>query len=455
MSADGSPPDQLSGPHPQVILAAILKVLAEPFTLSERAYEKRLELMALHEALREIPLPLECMGDAAEFYMYVSYTDSPHVIACKRLVNAWFRQLATADLNIVECTRKSVRKDRPVILVPLEAANSGHVMFRTFAKSIGQLRKRFEVVGLTAGDYANFDFLEAFDSIICLDSGEVEQTISAIEAKQPEIILYPSVGMTSWCVALSNIRLAPIQIAFPGHPASTFSEAIDYYVVESDVAGAQKFYSEKLALIPPGCSRSTPKPIELGHADRSGRLKVAIPATAMKIIPPFLKVLREIQQRCPEIEYHFFTHHAGLAHAKIEYALKQWFADCTVYHLADYPAYMNQLNQCSLGLTTFPFGASNSVLDCLLCGIPVLTLEGQEIHERMASSMLRRIQMDSMIAYSVEEYIGKAAALIHDGAKVELPTPERILEEFTSAAPPELEDVYLKVFTDIYEAACA
>lgn len=437
------------------MLAAILKVLAEPFSINERSYGQRLRLMSLHETLSQVSLPLECAGQAAELYMYASYAGSQHVSAVKRMVNKWFRDLAMVD-KVVECERASEWQERPIIVVPLEAANSGHVMFRTFADPIKQLRKRFEVVGLIAGDYANWDFVGVFDRVIQLDSGNIAGSADAIHALRPEIILYPSVGMTSWCVALSNLRLAPIQVAFPGHPASTWSDVIDYYMAESDVAGAQEYYSEKLITLPVGSTRSTPKEFTIKPKDNQ-RFRVAIPATAMKIIPTFLHALQSIKAECPEIEYHFFTHYAGLDHAKVEYDLKQWFSDCKVYHRADYADYMNQLNQCALGLITFPFGAANSLLDCFACDIPVITLEGLEIHERMASGIMRRVGMDSLITQSVAEFVRIATSsirLIQRGYGPQAPSPDEVALEFCGEGPIESRDAYLNAFTAIYEAAC-
>ena len=74
--------------------------------------------------------------------------------------------------------------------------------------------------------------------------------------------MLPDVGMTPQSRILSLYRIAPIQFSAWGHPITTGSENIDYYL-SSDLmepADAQSHYSEKLIRLP-NLALFLPKPI--------------------------------------------------------------------------------------------------------------------------------------------------------------------------------------------------
>jgi hypothetical protein len=413
--------------------------------------------MSLHEILVQIVLPYEeCMRDATHLYMHCTYTDAPDRHECKRMVNKWLRELAISDPSVRECTRTLEWKERPTMIVPLEWNNSGHVMYRSFAPSIRQLRKRFNLIGMCGGENTTIDTIGLFDKMIHIgDHSEDFSVITdMIHAEEPDIIFYPSVGMAAWVIMLSTLRLAPMQFCVPGHPASTFSPVMDYMFLEESGIGDMERYSEEIVSMPSNSGCFERKPVELLPADRSGKMRVAIMATAIKIIPPFLHALKAIKDRCPDIEYHFFTHHDGLAHYKIEYELKKWFPDAMVYYKTTYEEYMQQLNGCSFGLTSFPFTAANSILDCFVCGFPALTIEGNELSERMGAIMLRRLGLpERLIAHSVDEYVNEAVYQINGGVK-EISVDRTLLD---SAFHDEgrFGDAFLHAVESVYEeAAC-
>src|ERR1700739_4073676 len=68
--------------------------------------------------------------------------------------------------------------------------------------------------------------------------GECLKTIRDFaEAEQPDVLYMPSVGMFVLTVFMSNLRIAPLQIAALGNPAPTHSDKIDYISVEEDYVG--------------------------------------------------------------------------------------------------------------------------------------------------------------------------------------------------------------------------
>ena len=51
-----------------------------------------------------------------------------------------------------------------------------------------------------------------------------------IKEQAYDFVFYPAVGMHAADIILSNVRLAPVQLTSYGHPASTQSKYIDYFI---------------------------------------------------------------------------------------------------------------------------------------------------------------------------------------------------------------------------------
>ena len=100
----------------------------------------------------------------------------------------------------------------------------------------------------------NFDkiihVLNCYNSLILNKNGD--NTIKLLLNEKFDIMIYPSIGMSKLS-QLSNIRLAPLQLMFPGHPITSGSKNIDYILLpnyfvknESEKNLLQESVSEKI-----------------------------------------------------------------------------------------------------------------------------------------------------------------------------------------------------------------
>jgi hypothetical protein len=332
-------------------------------------------------------------------------------------------------------------------------------MFRCYSRSIQQLRERFRTVCIYRGAEVDAEGLQAFDKAVSIEGESIAITkiIEAIQNEKPDIIFYPSIGMAAWFVALSTLRLAPIQIMCPGHPASSFSSEIDYFVTEKDLIGNPDLYGEKTIGLPVGTLRYVPRSgfTPLRPVDVSTSRRVAVPAMATKLIPPFLRALQQIKERHPDIEYVFFPNQVSIAHDIITKDLRRWFPNCIVHPRTDYQTYMDRLGECLIALDTFPFGGTNSALDCLLLGMPIIVLENDDHTGRAAAQSIRRLGMreEWFIAYTANHYVQLADDEIHlaKHGPISMPSAASVEAEFFGDGPPEVQGEFVRAFWQIYE----
>ena len=74
---------------------------------------------------------------------------------------------------------------------------------------------------------------------------------STIEKEKFEVLFYPDIGMSVEFYFLSLIRLAKYQIMSWGHPETTGSKSIDFFLCSKNLISenSEKFYSEKFLII--------------------------------------------------------------------------------------------------------------------------------------------------------------------------------------------------------------
>ncbi len=410
---------------PRLALPAFLGMLAHIVVLSPRAHARREKLLTLGPLFEQVEVREHMLAAMSDAYMYCSYAtaDTKHEI--KRSFNAMMRRLIGSQISFPEMPPQRKLAKRPTILVPIEWFTSLHAMYRCYAPSIRQLRERFRIVMIGRSSEMDEVSKELFDETIELSGANVAlaDVVEQIRKVKPDLIFYPSVGMATWWVALASVRLAPIQVATVGHPATTQSENMDYVLVDGLWPGDPSCFSETVIVQRPGSTefimRQDAEFPEPQLREHPVVLRVAVPSMACKINAPFLQCCLAIARRAQRpIEFHFFPNMVGLTHFHITREIRKWLPNAVVHPRGDYNSYLRNMVQCDVHLSTFPFGGTNSNIDSMRLGIPMLTLEGLEVHSQTDSGMMRRVGLPEwLITYHAAEYERAALRLIAGDAE--------------------------------------
>ncbi|OAJ63653.1 hypothetical protein [Paraburkholderia ginsengiterrae] len=406
-----------------------LVLLAPVFKGSASAHLKREALIEwLPGKLRQIDdlddLPTALLHNA---YMFCSYADTPRRHEIKRDINALVRrklhQLGLTDLPVTAGPRKR-HGGKPLMVVVLEWFGGAHSIYRTHSRTVEAAREHFEVVAFSFGYAIDNIGRAVFDRCIELEApdylGECLKTIRDFAAaEQPDVLYMPSVGMFALTVFMSNLRIAPLQIAGLGHPATTHSDKIDYVSVEEDYVGDPACFSERLMMLPKDGQPYRPSvalPDIVAEIPLSREtLEVVVTASAMKLNPGFLQACREIGERATTpVEFHFMSGvHAGLPLERMREVIGRALPHAIVHGFHDYASYLARVNRANLFLSPFPFGNTNGIVDALTLGLPGVCKRGPEVFERIDGALFERVGMPSWTtADSVEDYISAAVRMI-------------------------------------------
>jgi hypothetical protein len=238
------------------------------------------------------------------------------------------------------------------------------------------------------------------------------------------LALFLDVGMTPESIMLAAHTIAPTQVACHGHPSSTRSLKMDYFL---SGAGVEKTYlwnahyseralltngSGNLGLVPDG--PRPPAPLATGSPTI-----INIPWGVAKYNYPMLQILRGIQATSTlPIRYHFFPG-GGLdryncANPFFRDMARMFGSGAEYFPNQPYDAHLKSLAKGTIALDNYPFGGYNSVIDSLWSGIPIVTLEGDQWYNRVGSYLLKKAQLHDLVAHSVEEYVRITLRLVAD-----------------------------------------
>ncbi|MGE7993440.1 peptide transporter [Pseudomonas sp. NPDC089554] len=417
---------------PALALALFMALLSPRFLGTPAAHSKREALLAwLPQRLDTLDsldqLPLAIIHDV---YMHCSYADLPERHRIKRSICRLIERKLAAEGIASLSAKPAERSVKPRMLVVLEWFSGAHSIYRTHSRTLEAARQHFE---LWAVGYANnVDTLgrEVFEHFIELKAPDdllacVRQVRQLAEELRPQVLYMPSVGMFPLTLFIANLRLAPLQVAALGHPATTGSRHVDYISVEEDFVGDPDCFSERLLLLPSDGQPYRPSAIEVQITPRERidqqEVAIAVAATTMKLNPGFLRACQQIAERTlaqhgKRVRFHFLVGQAqGLLYPQLQRLIQRYLGDALVHPHQPYPQYLATFERCDLFLSPFPFGNTNGIIDAFTLGLPGVCKTGAEVFEHIDEGLFRRAGLpDWTITHTPEAYIEAAVRMAGD-----------------------------------------
>ncbi|MCX7177195.1 MAG: tetratricopeptide repeat protein [Proteobacteria bacterium] len=322
-------------------------------------------------------------------------------------------------------------------------------------------RKRFEVVlyfvGKNEDEETVFaknlaDVWRAFHTVAGLQAW-----LAAMARDQPDVIFYPEIGMDPVTLGLAARRLAPLQVASWGHPITTGLPFIDLYFSGEllEPEGADDHYRERLVRLPgTGCCTT---PIELIAEDLGQQAKcldecrgpVFLVAQApFKLDPADDAIFANIAAASAEstvllVRHGKYPWATDQVISRLRHAFREQGLDpdkqLRVMPWLSLPQFHALLDRCDVYLDCPAFSGYTTAWQAIHRGLPVVTLEGEFMRQRLAAGLLRKIGMPDTIASSSDEYLAIALQLAEECQDPVVRATRR--QALKSAAPQADHDV--------------
>lgn len=417
----------------QICMVLAFSILSSSQFISKNSAQKRDILLAkLPKLIDQVDdlgkLPIELLHHA---YMRCSYSTEPfkHDIKCS-IVNMIRRDLFTR--GYVDSILQFELRSKPTIVLILDWWTSTHAMFRCYSDAIKSLSKKFYLIAFVHDELVDEESLNIFDQVhrVFSTSSPVMENFSngykKIRQINPDVVYFPSVGMSPMTLFFACIRNAPLQLCSPGHPATTASPCIDYIISSPEFYGETSAYKEQLWMLPKGMYSF--KPLHYVRNNKKNEnltntINIAISASVYKISPAFLDACKVIEKKSSKrIKFNFYLASVfGLQYVCAKKSIINVFPNASVYPNQDHSAYLSQLENNHFFLSPFPFGNTNGIVDAVVCGLPGVCLYGPEPHSANDCGMFKIFGFpDFLITNTLDDYIKCAIKLVETPGLIEM-----------------------------------
>ena len=246
---------------------------------------------------------------------------------------------------------------------------------------------------------------------------KLSEKIDVIKKFKFNIIFYPDIGLSVEFYYLALMRLAKYQVTTFGHPETTGSNSIDFYLISKNCVNdnTQKHYSEKLLLMN-YLPMVYPKPYtkkKLSEDELNKKNIYSCPQTLFKIHPDFDQIIFDILEKDKKGIFYLIKDNNKVWYKKLIKRLsknKKYDSKKIIFmDPLNYEDYLLHLGRSSVLLDPLYYGAGNSFFESMLFGTPTITFPTDYIKSRLVLGAYKQMEIkNAPIATSIQNYIDLA-----------------------------------------------
>lgn len=360
------------------------------------------------------------------FMFYLAYQGMNDKELNQILGQIWYEIYAQ---YIPELTPEVKTKAEPIRIGFVSQHFKDHSVMHCYWTLIEELALRadFEVICLT------FDIGQEADEMTAQIQSIVQDFIilnfesrfyETILKQDLDILIYTDVGMDLASFISAQLRLAPIQCVLPGHPVTTGSLNMDYFISKYyEIPNAQAHYSETLICLN-SLGLNYKKPCLPERFLTRQELDLPIdnniyfcPMMLFKIHFEFDLLIREILLKDPRGIVIFVDDYKGRAKC-----LKDRFYENIPEVLSQiqwlprlpFETFLQVIYCSDIVLDTIHFGGGNTSRQTLAVGTPMMTLPSNFLRSRITYGLYLAMDIMDCVAKDQNDYVNKAVKIATD-----------------------------------------
>lgn len=224
-------------------------------------------------------------------------------------------------------------------------------------------------------------------------------------------------------LSLFALKPAPIQMSWLGHPYTTGSPAIDYFLIDKHLAPISlngKFFVEKLIRLEAAyafrplydaCSVNALPALKNGYVtfasfnrpNKLGAKTIALWAHVLNAVPDSKLLIGPIEEPvvCEHLLHGLMAY--GIDAQRIQFM--PWMS---------MPDYMHKHHEVDILLDAFPFSGGGTSLNGLWQGVPIVSLTGESPQQRQGDMYLHHVGLSDWIASTEQEFVSIAVQKAQD-----------------------------------------
>ncbi len=326
------------------------------------------------------------------------------------------------------------RPAHPEVGIVLTHWRAGHAIERCIGPLVAQLRGPAVSVYYVGGDeaearrtfsprwFAQGWRFTALGPARGLDA--LRAVARRIRADAPDLLYYPEVGLSPASRWLAAHRLARVQATGYGHPVTSGSPEVDYFVGGALVDGdpdAPTRYTERLVLLPGLGVGTAPPPRPGDHApEEDAPPRLVSLASADKLTPALLSAWRAILERTParlQLAPGLGPQRTQALSEALARALGPAAERVDLFRALPRQLAVDLAARADALLDSYPFGGFNTLVEALAAGRPVVSLRGADARTRFGPALVSLLDLPPELAPASEAgYVQAAARLATDAS---------------------------------------
>jgi predicted O-linked N-acetylglucosamine transferase (SPINDLY family) len=220
---------------------------------------------------------------------------------------------------------------------------------------------------------------------------------------------------------------SPVQASWLGYFDTTGLASIGYRIADehSVPPAAERFFVERIVRLPRSSNcflpPEAPEPLPPPSLERGwvtfGCFHNPVKVTR-EVVAVFGRVLRELGGSRLMLKYATFDDPTLRARYLAWLAEEGVTSDrVDISGQEPLPKFLQLMGQLDVALDPFPYSGETTALHTLWMGVPLVTIEGPTLVQRLSSRVLRVAGLDDWVASSPDEYVRIALGLARDPAR--------------------------------------
>eukprot|EP00753_Platysulcus_tardus_P022746 PLAT9964.1.p1 GENE.PLAT9964.1~~PLAT9964.1.p1 ORF type:complete len:808 (-),score=328.21 PLAT9964.1:33-2324(-) len=250
-----------------------------------------------------------------------------------------------------------------------------------------------------------------------------ERAVDRLAQLQLDVLLDLQAHTLHSRAQLAAARPAAVTVSFLVFPGSMGADYIDYLLSDSVVTPpeAAQHYSERLLLLSGATYQPNSFTCPTAVKRRSARVRPLVFVNLCKtdkLEEASWAVWMAILRQLPHAQLWLLAAARPAARPTVDGGLRAYAAShgvhpARLHTLPHVPRaqHLQRMREASLFVDSFGYGAHTTAVDALASGLPVLTLQGGSFRSRVAASLLRVLQLPSLIVHSMKQFEATAVRL--------------------------------------------
>lgn len=371
------------------------------------------EWTSLPKQIDELQQKISNGQAVADPFVELTIADSPRLQ--KKAAEIYFNDQFSA---IGVLARRQTRSSKKIKVAYLSADFRSHpVSFLTAELFELHTNEKFEFIGIsfsTVKDEWHKRISSAFDQFIDASQMSDQEVLNLLNQSKIDIAIDLGGYTQKSRFSLFAKRIARVQMSYLGYLGTTGSNCIDYIIADSEVIPkeSQKFYTEKIAYLP---SYQVNDSHRISSNVDFTKTSFGIPEDAFvyccfnnnyKILPEvfssWMRILTKVEK---SVLFLYVENIVAQENLKKEAVARGVDPARLIFgERLTVSDYLARYKLVDLFLDTFPYNAGTTASDALWAGVPVLTRQGEAFASRIASSLLRAIDLQELITKTISEY---------------------------------------------------